>query len=161
MYQKDKTAEVKEMAVIETSMQFVIFTLDNTMYGVDIMKVQEIIKMSDITKIPNCDPFVKGVVNLRGKIIPVLDMGEMLGKEKSEIDSKWKILIIKKDGGNIGVLVENISEVKRIDTKVIEEPSKSLIDKNRALSGIAKTDSGLYMIMDIDRLFTIREKESA
>lgn len=141
-------------------MQFVIFTLDKTMYGVDIMKVQEIIKMSEITKIPNSDKSVIGVVNLRGKIIPVLDIGEMLGREPSEVNSKWKILIMKKDGGNIGALVENISEVKKIESSVIEEPPESLIDKNRALSGIAKKDEKLYMILDIDRLFIKNKKES-
>ena len=141
------------MEKIENDMQFVIFTLDNTMYGVDIMKVQEIIKMSEVTKIPNCDASVRGVVNLRGKIIPVIDIGDMLGKEHSDVNSKWKILIMKKDGGNIGALVENISEVKKIESSLIEEPPKTLIDKNRALSGIAKTEMGLYMILDIEKLF--------
>ncbi len=92
-------------------LQLVTFKLENEEFGVDILKVQEINKMIDITRIPNAPSFVEGVINLRGKIIPIVDLRKRLGFEGRAYDKSTRIIVVELDGMVLGFIVDSVSEV--------------------------------------------------
>ncbi|OQA66413.1 MAG: purine-binding chemotaxis protein [Candidatus Diapherotrites archaeon ADurb.Bin253] len=150
------------MAAVNNSvdeLQVVVFALDNSYYGVHILKVQEIIKMTEITKLPNTPNFIEGVVNLRGKIIPVMDLRKRFGLESIKIDDSWKILILKDEEMQFGVMVDQISEVEKVPVSIIEVPPKVVSGVNgKFINGIAKTEKKLLILLDIDKILNEEEQ---
>lgn len=151
------------MAVVDQNvdeLQIVVFNLDNSYYGVHILQVQEIIKMTEITKLPNTPEFVEGIVNLRGSIIPVMDLRRRFGLKALEIKDDWKILILKTGDVKFGVMVDQISEVEKIPVDIIETPPKVVSGINgEFISGIAKTKERLLILLDIEKILTNDEQE--
>lgn len=149
---------IEEQSVDE--LQVVIFALDNNHYGVHILEVQEIIKYQEITKLPNTPYFVEGIVNLRGKIIPVMDLRKRFGLESMEINENWKILILKTEEFSFGIMVDNISEVERLPVSIIEEPPAVVSGiKGKYINGIAKTDKRLLILLDVDKILSDEDQE--
>ena len=151
------------MADIEKTteeLQMVVFALDNSYYGVHILQVQEIIKMTETTKLPNTPDFIEGIVNLRGKIIPVMDLRKKFKLETVKADSNWKILILKIEEMQFGVMVDNISEVEKIPVSIIEPPPKIVAGgiNSEYISGIAKTAKRLLILLDIAKILTEQEQ---
>src|SRR5208337_716436 len=108
----------------EEVLQLVTFRLGNEEFGIDIKKVQEINRMIDITKIPNAPGHVEGVVNLRGKIVPIVSLRTKLNFEEKERDKSTRIMVVEIDGCVLGFIVDSVSEVLRIqDPKVEPTPS--------------------------------------
>lgn len=141
-------------------LQIVVFTLDKSYYGVHILQVQEIIKMTEITKLPNTPDFIEGVVNLRGKIIPVMDLRTRFGLLKAEVNENWKILILKTDEIQFGVMVDEISEVEKVPVSIIENPPKIVSGvKGEFISGIAKTEKRLLILLDIEKILSEEEQD--
>lgn len=141
-------------------LQIVVFSLDNSSYGVPILQVQEIIKMSEITKLPNTPIFIEGIVNLRGKIIPVMDLRRRFGLNPIPIDENWKILILKTDEIQFGVMVDQISEVEKIPVTIVENPPKIVSGVNgKFINGIAKTEKKLLILLDIEKILSLEEKD--
>ncbi len=151
------------MAGEEQSMdelQVVVFELENSYYGVHILQVQEIIKMTEITKLPNTPKFIEGVVNLRGRIIPVMDLRKRFGLNPIPVNEEWKILILKTEEVLFGVMVDQISEVEKISVGIIEVPPKIVAGvKGEFISGIAKTDKRLLILLDIERILSEEEQD--
>lgn len=142
-------------------LQIVVFNLDNSYYGVHILQVQEIIKMTEITKLPNTPDFVEGIVNLRGNIIPVMDLRKRFRLKALDINENWKILILKAEDVKFGVMVDQISEVEKISVDIIETPPKVVGGVNGDfISGIAKTNQRLLILLDIEKILTIEEQEA-
>src|SRR5208337_798168 len=106
----------------EESLQLVTFRLGNEEFGVGIKKVQEINRMIDITKIPNAPPYVEGVVNLRGKIVPIVSLRTKLGFEQIEYDKMTRIMVVEVEGKVLGFIVDSVFEVLRIEDPKIEAP---------------------------------------
>lgn len=141
-------------------LQAVVFMLNKAYYGVPILQVQEIVKMTEITKLPNTPEFVQGIVNLRGKIIPIIDMRRRFGLPDEEISEDWKILILKEEDVLFGVMVDQISEVEKIPASLIEKPPKLVAGVNgKFINGIAKTPNRLLILLDIGRILSDEEKE--
>src|SRR5208283_5884632 len=108
----------------EEVLQLVTFRLGNEEFGIDIKKVQEINRMIDITKIPNAPTYVEGVVNLRGKIIPIVNLRTKLGLGEAERGKATRIMVVEIEGSVLGFIVDSVSEVLRIlDAKVEQAPS--------------------------------------
>ena len=140
-------------------LQVVVFALDNSYYGVHILKVQEIVKMTEITKLPNTPIFIEGVINLRGKIIPVMDLRRRFGLQAVKVDESWKILISKTDEVQFGVMVDQISEVEQVPVSIIEVPPKIVSGVNgKFINGIAKTEKKLLILLDIEKIITEEEQ---
>ncbi len=140
-------------------LQVVVFALDNSYYGVHILKVQEIIKMTEITKLPTTPDFIEGIVNLRGKIIPVMDLRKRFGLVPAKIDDSWKILILKNEDVQFGVMVDQISEVEKVPVSIIETPPKVISGVNgKFINGIAKTEKKLLILLDIDKILNEDEQ---
>lgn len=136
--------------------QVVIFEIDSNYYGVDIMKVQEILKMAEITKIPNSKSYVEGVLNLRGTIIPILDIKTLLMENFSSSNKPQQILVLRCDNIKFGILVEKVNEAIYIDKNIIEpaDNNNKFQINGKYIEGIAKTDNRLILMLNIEELIS-------
>ncbi|ABB15741.1 chemotaxis protein CheW [Carboxydothermus hydrogenoformans] len=141
--------------------QIVIFTLNQQQYGVDIAQVYEIIRMTDITKIPNTPYFVEGVINLRGKIIPVIDLRKRLGMPEAERDKATRIIVVDVDGITVGMIVDSVMEVFRLNDVEIESTPSMINDIDSSfIQGIAIKDERMIILLDLNRVLKGEEKEA-
>lgn len=143
---------------IEQERKYLTFQLAGEEYGIGILKIKEIIGMMPITPIPQAPDFVKGVVNLRGMVIPVIDLRLRFGMGNAEQNARTCIIVveIEADLGNIviGVVVDAVSEVMNIKNEDIEEtPNLGGSLNTDFIMGMAKMDGGVKILLDIDRVF--------
>ncbi len=144
---------MEALAVKEEVLQLVTFTLENQDYAVDILKVQEINRMTEITKVPNSPPYVEGVINLRGKVIPVINLRKKLGFQEKEWDENSRVIIMDIQAITKGVIVDSVSEVLRIPSGTVEPAPPIASDISRTfVKGIAKLQNRLIVLIDIDRI---------
>ena len=137
----------------EEILQFVTFTLNNEEYAVDILSVQEINRITEITQVPNSEEYVEGVVNLRGKVIPIINLRTKFGFEEKPKDDSSRIIIMEINNITNGLIVDAVSEVLRIPSSIIEPtPPMSSEQNNQFIRGIAKLDNRLIILLDIDKL---------
>lgn len=134
--------------------QLVSFILGSEEFAIDISKVQEINRMMKITKVPNSPEFIEGVVNLRGKIVPVVNLRDRLGLPKKEDDSKTKIIVTDINNSLIGFIVDEVNEVIRISKDIIEPtPSLAVGIEKELINGVAKLEGRLLILLNLDLLF--------
>lgn len=135
--------------------QLVGFKLGNEEFAVEISRVQEINRMMKITKVPNSPHYVEGVVNLRGKIVPVVNLRDKLGLPKKEDDAKTKIIVIDIYNSLIGFIVDEVNEVLRISKNIIEPtPSLAVGIEKELINGVAKLDNRLLILLNIELIFS-------
>jgi purine-binding chemotaxis protein CheW len=133
--------------------QLVVFELAGESYGVEISRVQEIDRMQAITVVPQAPPFVEGVINLRGRITPVVDLRTRFGLPKAEPTPLTRIVVVKAGEEWVGLVVDAVSEVLRIPVDAIEPPSAMVTTaESTYLRGIAKLESRLIILLDLDRV---------
>jgi purine-binding chemotaxis protein CheW len=143
-------------------LQLVTFKLAGQKYAVNILKVQEINNMKEITTIPNAPVYLEGAVNLRGKVIPVLNLRKKFCFEEKATDELSKIVIMDVRGIIMGLMVDAVSDVLRIPQDVVEPPPPvSSNISTEFISGIAKLEEGLVILLDIDRLLGEEEHRAA
>jgi purine-binding chemotaxis protein CheW len=148
-----KTNVETTTAAAEDMLQFVTFTLNEEEYAVDILSVQEINRIIEITRVPNAPPHVEGVINLRGKVIPVINLRRKFGFPETEHRDSSRIIIMDIRGITTGVIVDAVSEVLRIPSSIVEpSPPMSSEENARYIKGLAKLDNRLIILLDIDRL---------
>ena len=140
--------------------QVVVFQLMEQVYGVDINSVYEIIRMESITKIPRTPHFVEGVINLRGRIIPVIDLGLRFGLGQSERTQDSRIIIVEVSGQTIGMIVDSVQEVLRVPLNTIEPPPPVVNGVDAAyLRGIAILEQRLIILLDQNKVLMEEEKD--
>lgn len=139
-------------------LQLVSFTIGEEEFGVDILKVQEINRVVDITSVPHTPEYVDGVINLRGKVIPIIDLRRRFGMERKEKDKNTRNIIVELDHTVIGFVVDSVNEVLRIQ-KSVAEPPPPIIAGIEAdyITAIAKVDNRLLILLDLDRVLTTKE----
>jgi len=148
-------------AVHSEMLQLVTFKLGGQKYAVPILKVQEINNMKEITSIPNSPPFLAGAINLRGKVIPVVNLGMKFGLENTGVLEAAKIVIMDIRGVIMGIIVDSVSDVLRISRDVVEPPPPvSSNISTEFIAGIAKLDEGLVIMLDMDKLLDDREHQA-
>ncbi|VUT25388.1 MAG: purine-binding chemotaxis protein [Candidatus Methanolliviera sp. GoM_oil] len=143
--------------------QFVIFDLGCEQYGVEISQVREIIRPKDMTRIPNAPDYVEGVINLRGQVTTVINLGRRLGFSDEGRDEKEgkRIIVIEYEGSPIGMLVDNVRDVKRLSSDDMEE-LPPLISKNlkgEFLRSVGKIGEELILIVDLNKILSKEEVE--
>ncbi len=156
---KDREAAKEKLETIDFKM--VTFSLAGKDYGIDIMKVKEIAKANRFTYVPNAPPFVRGVYNLRGEIISIIDLRVMfhLPAERKEEDALENLLILRLEDNILGVIVDVIDKVVGISKYDIQPPHPIFGDVNiQYISGVVENDKRLYIILDVERVFG-REKD--
>jgi len=142
-------------------LQLVTFRLGGQKFAVDILKVQEIDNMKEITRIPNSPPYLAGAINLRGKVIPVLSMSTKFGLADKTANEQDKIVIMDIRGIVMGIIVDSVSDVLRISPEVVEPPPPvSSTMSAKFIRGIAKLESELVILLDMDQLLNIDEQHA-
>jgi purine-binding chemotaxis protein CheW len=141
-------------------LQIVSFKIGNEEFGIDILKVQEIIRMITVTEVPNSPVFVKGVINLRGRVIPVLDLRIKLGMTQIEYNSSTRIIVVEIDGVTVGFIVDAVSEVLRIPQSITEPPPGIVagIDSDY-ITSIGKLEDRLLILLDLEKILSLKEKD--
>lgn len=143
-----------------TERQLVTFHLGNDEFGADIMNVKEIVRVSEITKVPNVPLYVEGVCNLRGNVLPIIDGRTRFNMEKKDKDENSRVLVIDINGRATGVIVDRVSEVMRINSSEIEAtPSIMRTENMDYLSGVLKLDNGNRIILLLDLLKVLNAPE--
>ncbi len=138
--------------------QLVVFELADEHYGVDIAAVEGIIKMQSITSVPHAPSFVEGVTNLRGSVLPVLDLRKRFGMPQTDYTNETRIVVIELGGNSVGMGVDGVSEVLRVPENAIEPPSPLVTSVDSAfITGIAKVDERLVILLDLSKVLSIKE----
>jgi len=159
-----ETMDQAVQAIAEKEGKYLTFSLAGEEYGIGILKVKEIIGMMSITPVPQTPAFVKGVINLRGKVIPVLDLRLKFGMEEIDYTERTTIIVVEVAIQNglvqIGIVVDSVSEVVNIKSEEIEETPTfgSTLDTDYIL-GMAKLEGGVKLLLDIDRVLSHEELE--
>jgi len=141
-------------------LQLVSFVIENEEFGVNILKVQEIIRSVSITRVPKSPDYVAGVINLRGKIVPVIDLRKRFSLKPKEADKDTRIIVVELDDKVVGFLVDKVKEVIRVESEIIEPPPDLTTDiSTHYITGVAKLPDRLLILLDLDRVLTPVEKE--
>lgn len=131
--------------------QVVAFKLRKEEYGFSILNVKEIRGLTDITRVPFAPDFVKGVINLRGSVLPVIDLKKRLGLQPMEYTDSTRILIVQNDGIDVGMIVDAVTEVLTIDAENIDSV-KQTDSETRFLKGVGKIDDRLIIMLNLDEI---------
>ena len=138
-------------------LQLVIFLLAKEEYGLPITKVQEINRMVSITRLPQTPDFMEGVINLRERVIPVIDLRKRFQLAAATISDDTRIIIVDVDGQTIGVIVDAVNEVVRLPGASVEPPPPAFVLDSQYIHGIGKLDGRLLILLDIDKVLTSQE----
>jgi purine-binding chemotaxis protein CheW len=139
-------------------LQLVIFHLGNEEYGLPITKVQEINRLAPITKLPQTPSFMEGVINLRGRIIPVIDLRKRFNLAVTGHSDDTRIIIVEVKGQTVGIIVDAVSEVVRMPGANVEPPPPAFILDAQYIYGVGKLDERLLILLDMDRILTSQEE---
>ena len=134
--------------------KYLLFNIGNEMYGINIMIVTDIIELQKITEVPDMPEYIKGVINLRGKVIPVMDLRLRFGMPAREYDDRTCIIIVQVNNASIGVIVDTVAEVKDIFEKDIDAPPNFKKDntRDRYISGLGKVDGEVKILLDVQKI---------
>ncbi len=145
----------------DESEQLVVFELADEFYGVEISAVNTIIRMQGVTDIPRTPDFVEGVINLRGSIVPVIDLRKRFGLPAGEITKASRIVVVEAAKQMIGMIVDAVVETLRLSADAIEPPSPVVASLDAEyLRGVGKQDDRLVILLDLDKVLSTRETES-
>ena len=141
--------------------RFLTFKLGEESFGLEIRYVTEIVGIQPITQIPEVPKYVKGIINLRGKVISVIDVRIKFKKEPIEYDERTCIVVIEIDDISIGLIVDNVSEVVTInDDDIAPPPSYKTGFQNKYIKGVGKSKDGVELLLDCNKLLTNEEKQN-
>lgn len=141
--------------------QFVVFDVANEHYGVDIAAVESIIKIQAITAVPGAPNFVEGVTNLRGTVLPVIDLRKRFKLPRQETHKNNRIVVVDMSGAKVGMVVDAVSEVLRVPAEAVEPPSPLVSTTDTAfIRGIAKVDDRLVILVDLAKVLSKDEQSS-
>ena len=157
-----ETMDQATRAMIEKEGKYLTFVLNEEEYGIGILKIKEIIGKMPITSVPQTPGFVKGVINLRSKVIPVLDLRLRFGMDAMDYTERTCIIVVEIEGASdtvmIGIVVDAVSEVLNIKTEDIEDaPAFGTKLNTDYILGMAKMDGGVKILLDIDRVLSNEE----
>lgn len=145
-----------------SEIQLVSFMLGEEEFGADILMVQEIIRMQPITRVPNAPHFVEGVINLRGKVIPIVDLRKRLHIEGIKDKKKIRVIVVDVDAKITGFIVDAVSQVLRIPKSTIEPPPSIVVAgiDSEYITGVSKLGEKLLILLDFSKILTMREKKA-
>ncbi|MEK6675307.1 MAG: chemotaxis protein CheW [Planctomycetota bacterium] len=139
--------------------QIVSFRLANEEYGLDIMGVQEIILMGEITGIPEVPPYIRGLINLRGKVIPIVDLRKRFALQAGEPTEQTRIVVVNTAACTFGIIVDAVNEVLRIDTEQIEPPPTGLLGREQAyIKGLVKMKDKIMILLSTEKMLSQEEQ---
>jgi purine-binding chemotaxis protein CheW len=141
-----------------SSIQIVCFKIGKEEYGLEILKVQEILKLPKITKLPKSYNYIMGVIDLRGKVIPIIDLSKKFGIKSDAASEKSRTIVVDIDGKRVGLAIDSVSHVVKIASNDIEPPPPVVKGiSGKYIVGIAKMQDGFVVILDINQIFSKEE----
>lgn len=142
----------------KTTVELATFYVGNALCGMDILKVQEINKLMQMTKVPQAPDYVLGILNLRGQIVTIIDLGKKLGLGETDLSKDPRNIIVNSAGGHVGLLVRQISDVVEADMEKKEHaPANMGGIQGEFFTGVYKTDTELIGILDVDKVLSIED----
>lgn len=140
--------------------QLVSFNLEKEEYGINVLMVREIIRMLNITRVPNTPQYVEGVINLRGKVIPIINLRKKFDLVDSEYDKRTRIMVMEVVGELMGFIVDEVSEVIRISEKEIQPPPPAVSSgiEQECMAGVINQADRLLVLLDLERMFSADER---
>lgn len=140
--------------------EYVIFSLCGEYYGINIYNVENIERSPNITRLPHTKHYVKGIMNLRGNVIPVIDLRERFGLEQKEYDEDMRIIIVNYDDYQIGLVVDSSSETLQLSEENIDKaPATSASISDEYIKDIGKHDNRIIMLLDLKKVLDVQEEE--
>lgn len=141
-----------ELKTTSETTQFIVIKLGDEQYGINIKYIDNIVRMQHITRVPKVDSYLKGVINLRGEVVPVMSIRIKMGLEEDEFTKSSRIIIIKMDQqGYIGIIVDEVKEVVTLDNEQIDKVAYDAKDeKGNFISGVGKCEGGLISLLDLN-----------
>jgi purine-binding chemotaxis protein CheW len=157
---KNRIDENNEDDSQEDIIQLVTFDIGSEKFGIDILQVQEIIRMVDITRVPNSESYVKGVINLRGKIIPIIELRARFGIDMVEYNNETRIIVLEDEEITVGFVVDKVNQVTNISKDTVENapPMIEGIDSDY-IAGVSQQKEHLIIILETAKILEIQEEE--
>ena len=141
-----------------TSFQIVCFKIGNEEYGVEILQVQEIQKLPKITALPKSPDYILGVIDLRGKVVPIVDLSKKFKIQSKKNDETTRAIFVEIKGKKVGLSIDAVSHVLKVDSNEIEPPPPVVKGiSGKYIIGIAKLEKGFVVILDINKIFSHEE----
>ena len=135
--------------------QWVTFRLDNEKYGIRVMQVQEVLRMTEIAPVPGAPDYVIGIINLRGNVVTVIDSRKRFGLSEAEADDSTRIVIIEAEKHVVGILVDSVAEVVDLRTTEIDAaPNVGNDDSSKYIQGVSSRDKELLILVDVNKLLS-------
>ena len=154
----ESVVEKKEISDIEG--KFLTFVLGEEIYGIEILKAREIIGLMDITTVPQTPDYMKGVINLRGKVIPVIDLRKKFSMQEGVHTQETCVIVVEVNSSSIGLIVDSVSEVSDITGEEIENaPSFGQGIDTSFIMGLGKVKDKIIILLDIDTVLSTEELE--
>jgi purine-binding chemotaxis protein CheW len=156
------TSASNSIELKEERIQLVSFKIGNEEHGIDVLKVREIIRMSNITRVPNTPHYIEGVINLRGKVIPIISLRMKFSLPETENDNRTRIIVMDMDNELMGFVVDSVAEVIRIAVSEIQPPPPIVtggIDQE-CLSGVIHHAERLLVLLNLEKMFSHEERKS-
>ncbi len=145
-------------AVNDSILQCVTFVLEDEVYGINVMQVQEVLRETEIAPVPGAPSYVLGIINLRGNVVTVIDTRMRLGLPPKEPDESTRIVIIETEHQEVGIMVDAVAEVVELRTSEIESPPNVGSDESaKYIQGVVSRDGQLLIIVDLNKLLTDEE----
>ena len=143
----------EDKEVVET-IQYIVIRLGNEQYGIDIRNIDNIVRMQQITRIPKMPSFLKGVINMRGEVIPVISMRRKMGLEDDVITKSTRIIVLKlEQEGNVGFIVDEVKEVVTLSSREIEKITYNAKEDNQSLiNAVGKYNGDLISLFDLNAI---------
>ncbi len=158
--------ELRDNTEVGELIQYIVIKIDDEQYGINIKYIDNIVRMQQITRVPKVDPYLKGVINIRGEIVPVMSVRMKMGLAEDEITNKSRIIILKTEAGDlVGIIVDQVNQVLTLDANSVEkmryDDKKGTADAT-FVSGVGHYDGGLVSILDLEAVVSEKEtKEKA
>lgn len=150
---------VSEEAVVSNDLQLVTFCLKKEEFAIDIQQVREVLKLTQITPLPHSSEFIEGVINLRGEVIPVIDLRRRFGQDSGERNSKNRIIIVEVRDSMVGLVVDSVTEVLHLERDTIEAPPSSVSQaKTDFIQGVGKLEDRLIIVLKVDNIIASDDK---
>ena len=152
--------DIRDIALDDTAEQLVVMEISGERYGVSIGAVSTIIRMQEVTSIPRTPSFVEGVINLRGSIIPVIDLRKRFGLPVGELTKASRIVVVEAADQMIGMMVDSVCETLKLPQSAIEPPSPIVVNVDSAyVRGVGKQDGRLVILLDVEKVLTVKETD--
>ena len=152
------TADKSRNKAANEALRWVTFRLENEKYGINVMQVQEVLRVTEIAPVPGAPSYVLGIINLRGNVVTVIDTRNRFGLSPSEPDDSSRVVIIESDEQVVGIMVDSVAEVVDLNSSDIETaPNVGTEESAKFIQGVASHDNELLILVDLNKLLSDEE----